>query len=153
MAELGAIASIVGITAAGAKVSISLYDFASSVGDAGTQVWIIAIEISVFCSVLGLLKNTLAKAKSCRYSMSAIETAQEVLERCHGVFEDIDKIVSSLKNKNASAEPTVDFVARFKWTFKKSKVKLLRSTLESLKITLHIMLTTLDTVQKTASRR
>jgi len=155
MAELGAIASIIGIIGAGAKVSISLYDFASSVGQAGTEVRIIATEISLFCSVLGQLKNTLSKAKACRYSISAIDTAQEILDRCRALFDEIDGIVSALKKPkpDGSGETSTDFVARVKWTFRKSKVKFLRSSLESLKITLHLMLTTLEIVRKTTSRR
>jgi hypothetical protein len=51
-AEIGAIASIIGVAGAGAKLSIMLFEFASSVGSAGTEVKRIGIEISLFCSVL-----------------------------------------------------------------------------------------------------
>jgi len=122
-------------------------------------IWIrirqIAIEISLFCSVLKQLQSTLAKAKAFRYSLSAIETTQEILDRCQEVFNEIEGIVNSLRKGGGerSPEATQDWVVRIKWTFKRSQVQLLRSTLESCKVTLHIMLSTLDFAQKIATRR
>jgi len=155
MEAIGAIASIIGIAGAGAKLSIVLFEFASAVGSAGQEVRQIAIEISLFCSVLKQLQSTLAKAKAFRYSLSAIETTQEILDRCQEVFNEIEGIVNSLRKGGGerSPEATQDWVVRIKWTFKRSQVQLLRSTLESCKVTLHIMLSTLDFAQKIATRR
>jgi predicted glycosyl hydrolase (DUF1957 family) len=155
MAEaVGAIASIVGIAGAGAKLSIVLFEFASSVGSAGVEARQIGTEISLFCSVLKQLQSTLTKARSYRYSISAIETTQEILDRCQDVFKEIEEIIESLrKRRGKTAEASVDLVARVKWTFKRSHVQMLRTTLESCKITLHIMLTTLEFAQKIATRR
>jgi len=52
MEAIGAIASIVGVAGAGAKLSIVLFEFASTVSSAGQEVRQIGIEISLFCSVL-----------------------------------------------------------------------------------------------------
>lgn len=155
MAEaVGAIASIVGIAGAGAKLSIVLFEFASSVGSAGVEARQIGTEISLFCSVLKQLQSTLTKARSYRYSISAIETTQEILDRCQDVFKEIEEIVEGLRKKRGRAtEASVDLVSRVKWTFKRSHVQMLRTTLESCKITLHIMLTTLEFAQKIATRR
>ncbi|KIM94409.1 hypothetical protein OIDMADRAFT_60736 [Oidiodendron maius Zn] len=155
MAEIGAIASIIGVAGAGAKLSIVLFEFASTVGSAGLEVRQIGIDISLFCSVLKQLQSTLTKAKAYRYSISAIETTQEILDRCQEVFGEIEGILRGLQKggRDPSAEPSVDLIARVKWTFKRSKVQVLRATLESCKIMLHIMLTTLEFAQKIATRR
>jgi hypothetical protein len=155
MAEaIGAIASIFGIIGAGAKLAIVLFDFASGLGSSGSEVRAIAVDISLFCSVLQQLERTLARAKDRRYSISAIETTQKILDHCQFVFSEIDGIVSGLQKHNSgTGEISVDFKARVKWMFKKSKVQVHRATLESCKITLHLMLTTLDFAQKVSARR
>ena len=153
MAEIGAIASILGVIGAGTKVSITLFQFGASIGSASTEVKAIGTEISLFCSVLKQLHSTLTKAKSFRYSISAIATTQEILDQCQEIFIDIEAIVERLqKRKAGDGQPSLEFVQRVRWTFQKSKVQLLRTTLESCKITLHIMLTTLDFAQKIATR-
>jgi hypothetical protein len=155
MEAIGAIASIVGVAGAGAKLSIVLFEFASTVGSAGQEVKQIGIEISLFCSVLKQLQSTLSKAKACRYSLSAIETTAEILDRCQEIFDEIKAIVTSLSTRNVerSVESTRKFINSVKWTFKRSKVQLLRTTLESCKVTLHIMLSTLEFAQTIATRR
>lgn len=155
MEAIGAIASIIGIAGAGAKLSIVLFEFASAVGSAGQEIRQIGIEISLFCSVLKQLQSTLAKAKAFRYSLSAIETTQEILDRCQEVFKEIEGIINRLRTKGGERYPEAkqDWVARVKWTFKRSQIQLLRGTLESCKVTLHIMLSTLAFAQKIATRR
>jgi hypothetical protein len=124
MEAIGAIASIIGVAGAGAKLSIVLFEFASTVGSAGQEIKQIGIEISLFCSVLKQLESTLTKAKAYRYSLSAIETTQEILDRCQEVFNEIEAIVNGLRKRGSerSAEATRDLIARVKWTFKRSQV-------------------------------
>jgi hypothetical protein len=157
MEAIGAIASIVGVAGAGAKLSIVLFEFASTVSSAGQEVRQIGIEISLFCSVLKQLQSTLIKAKTCRYSLSAIETTAEILDRCQQIFNEIEAIVTGLSSGNRSVERSTEstrkLINNVKWTFKRSKVQLLRTTLESCKVTLHIMLSTLEFAQKIATRR
>lgn len=155
MAEaLGAIASIVGIVAAGAKLSIALFDLAGSLKSAGSEVRAIGTEITLFCSVLQQLERTLAKAKDRRCSISAIETTQKILEQCRFIFDEINGIVGRLqKQKSSLGDISVDFKARMKWLFKRSKVQQYRAMLESCKITLHLMLTTLEFAERVSARR
>lgn len=125
MAEaLGAIASIVGIVAAGAKLSIALFDLAGSLKSAGSEVRAIGTEITLFCSVLQQLERTLAKAKDRRYSISAIETTQKILEQCRFIFEEIDGIVGRLqKQKSSLGDISVDFKARINGCLEDRKCK------------------------------
>jgi hypothetical protein len=150
-----AISAIIGVAGAGAKLSILLFEFASTVGSAEQEIRQIGIEISLFCSVLKQLQSTLAKAKSYRYSLSAIETTREILDRCQQLFEEIEAIVCGLRKRGGErlVESSVDWIGRVKWTFKLSQVQKLRTTLESCKVTLHLMLTTLEFAQKLAARR
>lgn len=152
MEAIGALSSIIGIVGAGAKLSILLFDFASHLGSAGSEVRAIGTEISLFCAVLKQLERTLAKAKR-RYSISAIETTQQILNQTRIVFEEIERLISGLKKKGAG-DSSIDLSARVKWVLlKRSKIQMHRATLESCKITLHIMLTTLDFARKVSSRR
>ena len=95
MEAIGAIASIIGVAGAGAKLSIMLFEFASTAGSAGQEVKRIGIEISLFCSVLKQLQSTLTKAKAYRYSLSALETTQEILDRCQEAFQEIENVVDA----------------------------------------------------------
>ena len=154
MAEVGAITSIIGIVGAGAKLSLLLLDFASSIGSAGAEVRSIGTEISLFCCVLKQLERTLTQAKNRCYSTSAIETTRDILDRCRVIFKDLQIIFEEIQgNKAHSSETSIDFLRRIKWTMKRSKVQMHRATLESCKITLHIMLTTLEFAQKVSERK
>jgi hypothetical protein len=154
MAEIGAIASIVGVAGAGAKLSLVLFEFASTVGSARVEVERVGTEISQFCAVLTQLRSTLKKARARRFSLSAISTTQDILERCQKIFKEIEDIVAPLqRNTGNSKESSVDLVARVKWTFKRSKVQVLQKTLESSKNSLQLMLQVLDLAQKTATPR
>jgi hypothetical protein len=159
MEVIGIAASIIGIVGAGAKLSVALFDFAGTVGSAGSEVRTIATEISLFCSVLKQLEKALVvSAKNRRYSVSALETTHEILARCRDIFGEIEDVVLGLRGKHGSEkgdvrEVSVDLKAKIKWTMKRSRVQLLRATLESCKTTLHIMVTTLQFAQVVASRR
>lgn len=52
MAEFVLAASITGLAGVGAKLSLVLFDFASTVGSAGTEIQIIGKEIALFSSVM-----------------------------------------------------------------------------------------------------
>ncbi|KAH6662551.1 hypothetical protein B0J14DRAFT_685494 [Halenospora varia] len=128
MAELGAIAGLIGT---GVKLSVTIFEFGSAIGSAGSEVRAIGTEISLFCSVLKQLHSTLNKAKSYRYSMSALAAALEIVTQCQIIFDKIDRIIVRLqKRKTESQEPVKNFIKAVKWTFKKSKVQILRNTLK-----------------------
>lgn len=62
MAEIGLIASLIGLVGAGTKLSIAIFDFASSIGHAGNELQHVAQEISLLCSVLEQLQGLLEHA-------------------------------------------------------------------------------------------
>lgn len=153
MAELAVIASVVGLLGAGTKLSVAIFDFAATLGSAASELQTIGTEVTLFCSVIKQLQSTMSHA-SFRYSSLAVEAVQEIVDRCRVIFGEIDEIINGLrKSQGTELIPSVNFISKVKWTFKKSKVQLLRSTLESCKITLHIMLTTMEVAQKVSTRK
>lgn len=155
MAEIGLIASIIGVAGAGAKLSIAIFDMASTIGGAGKELQDLSTEISLLCSVFKQLETLLLHAHF-RYSNAAADTTRKILERCKEVFNELDDVVKDLwprKNDGMAGIPSVDFVTRVKWLgFKSSKVKLIKSTLESYKLTLGIMLSTMQLAERTSIR-
>ena len=151
MAEvIGLIASIVGVAGAGATLSIAIFDIASTIGASGKELQDLSTEISLLCSVFKQLETLLSHAHF-RYSNAAVETTRKILERCKEVFSELNDIVKELPPRNDNSIPSVDFV---KWLgFKRSKVKLIKSTLESCKLTLGIMLSTMQLAEKASMRR
>jgi hypothetical protein len=157
MAEVGAVASIVGIAIAGAKISMILYELGSTAKSAKSEVNKVAVSIATFSSVLQQLASTLEKAHSARFSISAIGTTQEILDRCQEIFDEIGEVVKDLKitkdgGKNLT-QKSVSHVARVQWVFKRVKVLKLQAELESMKLTLTLMLVTLNLADKIRSRR
>ena len=154
MAEIGIVASVIGIVGAGTKLSIVLFDFAASVGAAGRELQGVATEISGLCSVLKQLQTVLENAHF-HPSPEAIESAQRIIEQCLKVFTQLDDVVGELRRvKGDDLFPSVDFVGKVKWTFsKKSKVLMLRSTLEACKSTLSVMLVTMLLAERVSQRR
>lgn len=150
MAELGALANLAAVVGAGLKLSILLFDLASSLHSAGSEMQTLGTEISLFCSVLKQVQSVLLKAKSFRSSVSANRATQDILDRCQVIFKELETVVNGVRSKGGDA---VELIARVKWTFKKSKVQMLRASLESSKLTLHLMLTTLEFAQKIADRK
>jgi hypothetical protein len=156
MAEIGLIAGIVGVAGAGAKLSIAIFDIASTIGAAGKELQDLSTEISLLCSVFKQLETLLSHAHF-RYSNTAVDTTRKILERCKEVFNELGDVVKDLwprRNDDLGGIPSVGFVTRVKWLgFKKSKVKLIKSTLESYKLTLGIMLSTMQLAEKASIRR
>jgi hypothetical protein len=156
MAELGLIASIVGVASAGARLSIAIFDIASAIGAAGKELQDLSTEISLLCFVFKQLEALLSHAHF-RYSNAAVDTTRKILDRCKEVFNELDDVVKDLyprKNDELGRIPSPDFVTRVKWLgFRNSKVKLIKSTLESYKLTLGIMLSTMQLAEKTSMRR
>lgn len=153
MAEIGLVASIIGIVGAGAKLSIIIFDFASTIGTAGRELQSLGTEISLLCSVLKPLQSLLDHAHF-HSSQGAKYDLRRIVDDCRKVFVEIDDIFSGLQSARGSyLFPSVDFVGKVKWTFKKSKVLMLRSTLDSCKLTLALMLSTMQSAERATERQ
>ena len=65
-----------------------------------------------------------------------------VIQQCELIHLEIENLLTSLKPLHDEA--SFSRLARLRWLFQKSKVNVLRSMLESLKTTLHLMVSTVD---------
>ncbi|KAK3706092.1 hypothetical protein LTR37_012919 [Vermiconidia calcicola] len=76
------------------------------------------------------------------------------MDQCSRVFSEIEAIVNGLRSvQENDLFPSVDFVSKVKWKFsKKSKVLVLRSTLEACKSTLSVMLITMLLAERVSQR-
>ncbi len=130
----GIIASVIGIVGAGTKLSITIFDFAASIGAAGRELEHVATEKSGLCFTLKELQTVLEHAHF-QPSSTAIKEVHRIVDQGQRVFEEVDGIVASLrKTRGDDMFPSVDCISRVKWTFtKKTKVLVLRSTLEACK--------------------
>lgn len=141
--------NIAGVISAGLSLSKTLYDFASTLGSASEDVKSLATDISLFCSVLKQVQATLTQARAFRLSLSAVQTAQDVVDRCQIIFDELEATVKKLQRGDSQ----LDFLTRVKWFFKEKRILLIHEQLKTCGATLHLMLTTLILAQKIASKR
>ena len=155
MAELGLIASVIGVAGAGIKLSITLYTFSETVATAAGSIKAIAKDVSLTSAVLEELGSNLKHDEQARlYSANALKTAQTVIVDCEAVFKQIDgalsksmerigRLATSEKGKGKSGKVVLSAMERLKWPFLQPKMQELRANLERLKSTLVLMLNVL----------
>ncbi|KXS95210.1 hypothetical protein AC578_6931 [Pseudocercospora eumusae] len=159
MAETGLVFGIIALVGTGTKLAISTFDFATTLGGAGRELQIVATEISTFSSTLRQLQGVLDHAHF-KPTPQAISTVQQITKQCAVVFKDIEERVVSLRGAKDEGNgptgtpffPSLDFVEKVKWTFKKPKVMEMRSTLEACKSTLNVMLNTMLLAERMSRR-
>lgn len=154
MAELGAVASVIQVVQFGARLSLTLYSVAQTVGSANRDVKRIAKEIALFAQVLKDLGQALGRGQTSKvYREDAFETSRMIVEECEDVFEEIEEILKKATKEAKPLEASVVMpkVERFLWVFRKERVQLLRSNLESLKSTISPKLAVLTYADKRAS--
>lgn len=156
MAEIGIAGSIVGIVAAGAKLTSSLYSFYGTMSEADETIRAIATDVSITTSVLQELNRNLEQDARVRVSSShAVETAKRAVEECDYVFSKIQRILQkAIKAPTQPGKPlpreeiVVHVKTRLKWAFLQPSMNLLRSNLDRLKASLTLMLQVLIYAEK-----
>lgn len=87
-------------------------------------------------------------------SQQAIETATEIKDQSEKVFEEIRGMVELNEAKDDYGNSrSITIVEKVKWCFRKNKVEYLLGQLESLKLSLSIMLQILQMGQTMAAAR
>ena len=86
-------------------------------------------------------------------SQQAIETATEIKDQSEKVFEEIRGMVELTHARDDYGTRSITVVERVKWCFRKNKVQYLLGQLESLKLSLSIMLQILQMGQTMAAAR
>lgn len=74
------------------------------------------------------------------HSQEALDTAKEITDECTLVFDEIEGMLDRVQSRRGDGSTTISIQQRFKWCFKKHRVTYLLSQLESLKMSLLVML-------------
>jgi hypothetical protein len=130
-------ASLAAVATAGVQVSRTLFSIANAIGGASEEILSIGREISAFCGVLRDLHEFLDDAKDL-ISKRALLNANHILRDCKNVFTKIQRMLDS-----CNAGPRMSFWQSLQWSFRREKVKPMCAKLESFKLTLAILLSTM----------
>lgn len=146
-------ASTVGIAAAGANISLTLYQFADKAGSAARDAKKIGHEISNLCAILHLLGTTLEEADEASMAPCA-SVAEEMNERCLKMFIEITELVQELERYiGHSGDNSFKWTERIKWALSKPRILYLRAGIKSYKTTLHLILMSLEWARRINKRR
>ncbi len=153
MAELSAVAAVIQVAQFGAKLSLSLHSVAETVKSANQDVKRTAKDIALFAQVLKELGLALERGQGSKvYREDAYETSRMIVEECEAVFNEIESILkkATRETKPLEAGVTMPKIERFFWPFRRGRVQLLQSNLESLKSTILLKLAVLTYASKSA---
>lgn len=155
MAELGIAAGVAGVVGFGAKLSVALYDFATTMAVARREIFSVAQEVAQSSAALKQVSKTISNPRTARHSTSAIGAILDITISCQDRFTELNSIVDRLQaEKPKNGEVSVSFVAKVKWVFgRRSKVHDLREELNATKLTLLLMMSTLNLSNEQLSRR
>ncbi|MCJ1381063.1 hypothetical protein MMC17_004172 [Xylographa soralifera] len=142
MAEaVGLVASVVGLAAFGAKLSLTLYEYGDTVVHARKQIESIANEVTLCSSVLHHVGAVLESEKA-TYSPALTVTTKRIIQECRDLFHEIRSKVKHRKRQSGKG------IRRVQWLFDKPRAKELTAELEGLKSTLMLMVQTVTLATK-----
>lgn len=128
------LSAVAGVATAGVQLSKSLYDLYSTVKASRQEIEDVANNVSLLAMVLEELNGVICD-DGLNFKPDLQKAAQSIARRCATLFEDIQKHTGAgldVKGKK--------YYEKLAWYFKIERVKPLRSSLESLKSTLNILL-------------
>ncbi|KAL8895834.1 MAG: hypothetical protein Q9192_003419 [Flavoplaca navasiana] len=138
------IASIIGIAGAGFRLSLVLNAVGAGMATPHVEIQSIARAISEYAFTLKQLALTLESAKSIA-TQSAMETAKQIANQSQLVFEDIKEMTDLNQKKDDRGHlQAIAVEQRVRWCFKTKRLNYLLGQLESLKLSLSIMLQVLQ---------
>ena len=146
------IASIIQVAGTGFRLSLLLNGVASEIASADQDVRNVAKGISLFSLMLKQVGKTMEEGRAIA-SQQAIDTATEIKDQSEKVFEEIRGMVELSHARDDYGTRSITVVERVKWCFRKNKVQYLLGQLESLKLSLSIMLQILQMGQTMAVAR
>lgn len=137
------IASIVGVAGAGFRLSLLLNAVGTQITNAECDIHNIAKGISLFSLMLKQVGKTMEESRTVA-TQSAIDTASEIRDQSQVIFDEIRNMVNLAQAKDENGRIRISIPQGVKWCFKKQKVQYLLGQLESLKLSLSIMLQVLQ---------
>ncbi|KAL9032453.1 MAG: hypothetical protein Q9180_006491 [Flavoplaca navasiana] len=153
MADFSIIASIIGIAGAGFRLSLVLNAVGAGMATPDVEIQSIARAISEYAFTLKQLALTLESAKSIA-TQSAMETAKQIADQSQLVFDDIKEMADLNQKKDDRGHlQAIAVEQRVRWCFKTQRLNYLLGQLESLKLSLSIMLQVLQMGQSIIRNR
>ena len=148
MDPVSVIAGVLSVASAGTKLSITLFQFAQSLGSAGKDMQMVAGELALFGQILGLVHQSLEEvAEECAtlsYVMSRATALVDPLNKqCDLVYAEVQSLMDSLKPMSEEGSWTDRMkvqLTKLKWMFQKSRAEVVQGLVQSLKGTLSCLL-------------
>ena len=134
---LSLLASLLAVASAGIAVSKKIYKLADAIDSSGDEISSIGEQVSDTARVIRDLNDFLEDARDL-ISAKALLDASQLLQRFKDIFTKIGKMLHSAKREDAN-----NIWNGIRWTFTREKVKPMCAKLESYKLTLIIMLSTM----------
>ena len=128
------VSAVAGVATAGVQLSKLLYDLYSTVRTSRHEIEDVANNVSLLAMVLEELDGVLCDDQL-EYRPQLRDAAHSISLRCASIFQDIRKHTGSEREPKGER-----FYEKVAWYFRRERVKPLRSSLESLKSTLNILL-------------
>lgn len=147
------ISDMTAVAGAGFRLSLVLNAVGTQVGDAGSEIQKIAKEISLFSLILKQVALNLGAPESVA-SQRALDAAQEITSQSETVFNEVKEMVQMSQKRDSDGHIRFISIAQeVKWVFKKQRVQYLLGQLESLKLSLSLMLQILQLGRTIAASR
>ena len=137
--SLGVIASVICVAGAGFRLSLILNAVGCQIASAGLEIHSISKGVTLFSLMLKQVGQAL-QAPDSVHSAEALETAQEITNECRLVFDEIQEMLDKVTTQKGDGSLAPSIQQRFRWCFKKGRVQYLLAQLESLKMSLVVML-------------
>ncbi|KAJ5122011.1 hypothetical protein N7526_008948 [Penicillium atrosanguineum] len=140
----GSDASLVGIGDAGIRLSLVLNAAACQLAQYGIEIHSIARGITLFALALKNLGRAL-QSTDLEYSPEATDKAREIASQGQMAFVEIERMLDKLQSNDADDDfKHIPMQERLKWCFRRQYVTYLLAQLESLKLSLIVMLQVLQ---------
>jgi hypothetical protein len=147
LAIVGSAASILQLIDTAAKLSIQLYSFGSTLGEADEEINAVALEISLFANTLDQLRGLFEK-EDAQYAPAVLQNTENVIRNYRDLFRRYEILLGHLVDPSEaengiSTSINLSRTGRVKWLFKQKRVEVLRRRLAVLQTNLLAMLHTL----------
>lgn len=138
------IATIIGIAGAGFRLSLVLNAVGVEMAAADLEIHNIARAISNYAIILKQLALTLETCKSIA-TQTAMETAKQIADQGQLIFDDIKDMTELDQRKDEHGHlRSIAVNQRVNWCFKQQRLQYLLAQLDTLKLSLSIMLQVLQ---------
>ena len=147
------ISFVIGIAGAGFRLSLILNAVGAELADTDVEIQTIARGISSFSLMLKQVGINMQATKPLP-SQSAIDTVSHIAKQSQSVFDEMKSMIEMVQKKDEKGNiQSIAITQMTTWSFKKQRVQYLLGQLESLKLSLSLMLQILQLAKTIASER